>query len=131
MTTKGEWVSYTGSDEQIDELLSATFIVDSIYSIFGNPKVVNTFYTGSMYEDDKHWLLKHFNDYGIKRYLLCNPHPYAEMIKRWADTGQAVYIRIFVQATYEGDEDCYEHSCTNTPDWNIPNAEYSFTAFEE
>jgi len=72
-------------------------------------------------------------------YLICTPHPYADMICQWARTGQPVYVRI----TEDGDKNEFpelsefiesikhvETYCTNTPDWNIPGAEYSFTPFK-
>lgn len=56
-----------------------------------------------------------------------NPHPYADMICQQARTGQPVYIR------HKGNVDInlYHREVTNTPNWNIPNAEYSFTQFED
>jgi hypothetical protein len=56
---------------------------------------------------------------------LCQPHPYADLIKIWADTGCPVWVK-------EGKELArpfiYE---TSKPDWNIPGAEYRLTPFED
>lgn len=70
-------------------------------------------------------------------YLICNPHPLADMIIRWAQTGQPVWVK-----APEGSWGMRNHQeigrnaefvfyVTTTPDWNIPNAEYSFTPFED
>ena len=81
----------------------------------------------------------------ITHYLICNPHPRREMIKQQADTGQPVWVKLIgtipAGALVVGDTiDCIFATNsseviavfkTNSPDWNIPNAEYSFTSFEE
>ena len=126
-----DWREYTGSDEQIAELASNTFIVNNINSIFGNPKVVNTFYTGKTYEEDKLWLRNHFQEYGITKYWIIPADPLREMKVRQAMTGQPVWVnvRYFDRELREHTYKC--HRPTTTPDWNIPNAEYSFTEFKD
>ena len=119
------WVLFDGSDEQIAELVNNTFIVNNINSIFGNPKCVNTFYTGKTEEEDKLWLRGHFHEYGITKYWLIPADPLREMKIRWATTGQPVWIRRKIENEY------FYWLPTTTPDWNIPNAEYSFTPFEK
>jgi len=61
-------------------------------------------------------------------YLICNPHPLADMIHLQALTGQPVFVKV--------DRDSCENKInmiyvTTTPDWNIPGAEYSFSSFEK
>lgn len=116
-----EWIKYTGSDEQIDEIMKCTgFIVDSQYSVF---KAVSTF--RSVHKSDKRWLIDHFSEYDVKQYLICNPHPLADMICQQARTGQPVWVKEGI--------DCMKPFIYETyhPDWNIPNTEYSFTLFDD
>ncbi len=120
-----KWTKFTGSDEQIAELVNNTFIVNNINSIFGNPKCVNTFYTGKTEEEDKLWLREHFHEYRITKYWLIPADPLREMKIRWAQTGQPVWTRRKIENEY------FYWLPTTTPDWNIPNAEYSFTEFKE
>ena len=122
-----DWREYTGSDEQIAELASNTFIVNNINSIFGNPKVVNTFYTGKTYEEDKLWLRNHFQEYGITKYWIIPADPLREMKVRQAMTGQPVYWRL----KKDNPGLIYRVFVTTSPDWNIPNAEYAFTEFRD
>jgi len=124
MTNRTKWTEYTGSDEQIAELVGNTFIVNNINSIFENSKCVTTFYTGKTYEEDKLWLREHFHEYGITKYWIIPADPLREMKIRWAQTGQPVWIRRKIENEY------FYWLPTTTPDWNIPNAEYSFTELE-
>jgi len=126
--TPGTWVEYTGSDEQSAELLSNTFIVNNVNSIFGNPSSVNTFYTGKTYEEDKLWLRGHFHEYGITKYWIIPADPLREMKIRQAMTGQPVWVRKLFECGIEKE---WQMFVTTTPDWNMPNAKYSFTPFEE
>lgn len=116
-----EWIKYTGSDEQIEELTNAThgFIVDSERSIFHKPLPGNYIGLGAEY------LRGHFSLYHVTAYLLCQPHPRADMICQWAKTGQPVWIRFVAMDINKMIE--YE---TCTPDWNIPGAQYSFDEFK-
>jgi len=134
-----EWKEYTGSDEQIAEMINAKhgFVcrnneTDSgilsikygqLFSDQSEYPILNAMWKGS---------LKLFIDTNnTTHYLICDPHPYADMICRWARTGQPVWVKTFIDGSYAGlpikDASIY---VTNTPDWNIPNAEYSFTTFE-
>ena len=122
-----EWIEYTGSDKQIEEIRNAEhgFIVskdgqESRWFCHG--------YTAAYVE-------KHLS--AFTHYLVCNPHPLANMIKRWADTGQPVWIRL--NKPYSIRISDYENHPTTklmvdsggvylistAPDWNIPGAEYS------
>ena len=135
-----DWKIYNGGDEQIAELANNTFIVNNINSIFGNPKCVNTFYTGKTEEEDKLWLRGHFHEYGITKYWLIPADPLREMKVRWSMTGQPVWIKM-KSSTYwviamRGFDLIYQDHVVSvirsiTPDWNIPNAEYSFIEFEK
>ena len=126
------WIEYTGSDEQIREIKANThgYMVRNIPPITGfifSPRIRYDFELSGRSE--------------VKfEYLICQPHPYADLIKIWARTGCEVYIRI----TYQGSKDEFpelaehiisvehiETYCTNEPDWNIPGAEYSLTPFED
>lgn len=110
-----EWKEYTGSDEQIAEISESKAPVLIRYSTGGEIKWSNsTFQPGLAtlcFED-------------ITQYLICNPHPLADMICQQARTGQPVWIK------HENEHRGYVYQCTDTPDWNIPNVEYSFTPFE-
>lgn len=75
-----EWKTFWGSEEQLSEIKSAEngWIIrfndgaeSAVCSNDLNPKLIAI----------------------VPNYLICNPHPHAEMIKRWADTGQPVYIK--------------------------------------
>lgn len=117
-----EWEEYTGSGEQIKELNQA--IRGGYGVLLGYGEKTKLIYTG---------LYRHKFD----RYLICKPHPRRDMIKRQADTGQPVWVKCMA-VRYENDRylgtitvDYMNVFITTTPDWNIPNAEYSFTPFEE
>ena len=109
-----EWKKYIGSDEQIAEIKNAR--KDGYVLRTGPVNETNVLH----FIVERDWYKDQFT-----HYLICNPHPYAGMIKRWADTGQPVYIRY---KEYQEDNR-YKHIETTMPDWNIPNAEYSFTPF--
>jgi len=105
-----EWKEYTGSDEQISEIDNAdSFIIKA-----------NGVESHVMHHIDERGLLV-----DCDQYLICNRHKYANLIKRWALTGQPVWWR-FSGTSFEPGV-----RCTTSPDWNIPNAEYSFTPFED
>ena len=110
-----EWKEYTGSDEQIAEMVNAQH---------GYTLLFNDAYQSEIY------MLNHpgryVNEPAIMKYLICNPHPRRDMIKRQADTGQPVWVKICVNAVSRD----YKVFSTTRPNWDIPNAEYSFTPFE-
>ena len=109
------WRLYTGSDEQIAEMDNAdSFIIKA-----------NGVESHVMHHIDERGLLV-----DCDQYLICNRHKYAKLIQRWSITGQPVWIR--VSANFERYGYAYSyHQPTTTPDWNIPNAEYSFIEFEK
>ena len=125
-----QWVKFDGSDEQIANIEKALEgYVLRLEAVSG------THQTELLYRDE--W--DKFGSERIIEYLICSPHPYADMICQWARTGQPVYVRI----TEDGDKNEFpelsdfiesvkhvETYCTNTPNWNIPGAEHSFTQFD-
>ena len=105
-----KWTIYTGSDEQNKELNEA----------------INSSSNGVLLElkNSKQTIIRsHLYAYDFDAYLICNPHPLADMICQQARTGQPVWVR------WPESKSC--GVITTTPDWNIPNAEYSFTEFKE
>ena len=108
-----EWIEYTGSDEQIAELMKAN----------KNAGFIALWKDG--YESGV--ILNDWNgfDKDIERYWLIPVDPLREMKVRQAMTGQPVWWR-FSDTSFEPGV-----RCTTSPDWNIPNAEYSFAPFED
>lgn len=107
-----EWKEYTGSDEQFSEIVESKNDVLLEFR-HGVQRFKSTFFQGDF-----------INGGTITRYLICNPHPLADMICQQAKTGQPVWVDRkdgLPNATF----------VTTTPNWNIPNAEYSFTPYDE
>ena len=124
-----EWVAYTGSDEQIAEINTSKhgYILKNTrnqQSEISKTLETNALRRGS---SDRRVLLTCSE---VTHYWIIPDDPLREMKIRQAQTGQPVWIR---QSYY----DPVEEHCgakvfvTTTPDWNIPNAEYSFTPFED
>lgn len=91
-----KWIEYTGSDEQIYQINNA-----------------------------KHGYTHRKNRLGKSEYIMNNPHPYANEIKIWADTGLEVYWK---SKTGGGSGICHEHF----PPFAHPNEfEYRLTPFED
>ena len=113
-----EWIKYDGSDKQIEEINNAR------YGILAK----NNF--NYIWPDTYEYF--DFAPIGATEYLICQPHPYADLIKIWADTGCPVLVQHEVTKQFQGysmsEMRIYE---TNTPDWNIPGAEYRLTPFED
>lgn len=117
------WVKYDGSDDQIVEIAKANNgwivrLIDDTESTIHKGDIESEYY---------------YHDTEVKAYLICEPHPYADMICQWARTGQPVWVR-YAKVCHFGQTSEYEicnQIATPTPDWNIPGAEYSFTPFEE
>ena len=129
----GEWIEYTGSDEQIaeinDSVLMHGFILRNKY--------------GSISPVMKQpWHVTLIGDKDTTHYLIRQPHPYADLIKIWADTGCPVWVR--PTKPYEFEISDYENHpttklmvdhkgvylITTAPDWNIPG-EYRLTPFND
>ena len=108
-----EWTEYTGSDEQIAEFKNTE-----------NGYVLRK-------SDDKEVVFLSIeyrpNLDNVTHYWIIPDDPLREMKIRQANTGQPVWIR------HKGNVDkfLYHHEVTTTPNWYIPNAEYSFTPFED
>ena len=87
------------------------------------------------------WLKELLDSCGVKRFMFCEPHPYADIIKIWADTGCEVWIKPHKPYSFKISD--YENNpyakllvneagviiVTTKPDWNM-NAEYRLTPFE-
>ena len=119
-----EWIEYTGSEDQIKEIKSASNGV--IFEYVGSFGIDTSVFK---YAKDKYHIDNRLENKAIAKYLICQPHPYADLIKIWADTGCPVWCRVPLDYLMLGD--IYEDLVTNTPDWNIPGAEYRLTPFED
>ncbi len=133
-----EWTIYNGNEEQIVEMINANhgFVcrnneTDSgilsikygqLFSDQSEYPILNAMWKGS---------LKLFIDTNnTTHYLICDPHPYADMICQWARTGQPVWVKFTFDLEHYGR--CHSYSePTTSPVWDLPNAEYSFTEFKE
>jgi len=82
---KPEWKKYTGSDEQIAEIEFACSDQNGVVLKLSNGKQSRIF----DYDDTCNVV-----SYSFTHYLICQPHPYADMICQWTRTGQPVYWRI-------------------------------------
>jgi hypothetical protein len=125
MTTKGEWVAYTGSDEQIASMW------ENSYLLLDKSQVEMACKRGASdwaYRSEfiRYCRITYSN---ISKILICNPHPLADMICQWARTGQPVWVRYEMQ--WDRKDNTIEIDETTTPNWNIPNAEYSFAPFKD
>lgn len=131
-----EWVKFDGSDEQIAEIMCSKngFIVDSQWSVFSEPNKLKIALDDQANID---WLKQNFEDYDVTKYWIIPADPLREMKIRQAQTGQPVWIRM---PGYEAFPSKYEtywwngrytQTVTTRPDWNIPNAEYRLSPFED
>lgn len=116
-----KWIEYTGSDEQIRELKANThgYIVRNIPPITGfilSPRIRYDFELSGIS------VVKF-------EYLICQPHPHAAIIKIWADTGCEVWVREPIDYAMTGY--MYKDYATDQPNWNIPNAIFRLTPFED
>ena len=104
-------VEYTGSDEQNEEIQKSEhgWMTEDFIVIDGSAPIHDLLCIGD-------------------KYLICDPHPYADEIKIWADTGCEVWWRM-IPENHVG-LICRVFK-TNKPDWNIPGAEYRLTPFED
>lgn len=125
-----EWKEYISNNQQIIELKESKhgFLLRSSDHMYENEII---------YADADFSCIDAFN---VTYYLICEPHSLRTMIKQQADTGQPVYIKM-TENTYQVIAMRNFDLCsiknnkaiikTNLPDWNIPNAEYSFTKFKD
>ena len=132
-----EWIEYTGSDKQIKEMLLAANR-HGVMIIHHNGELCPGIFT------DSNELAQHLDKrtkYPIKMFLLCQPHPYADLIDVWRLSGCPVWVIIegsannlnlasmgYTEYKWTGK---YSIFVTTKPDWNIPGAEYRLTPFED
>jgi len=123
-----EWKEYTGSYEQIAEI-EAEFM-ESGFIVMKENGGISEIIQGSQ-PLSKGFVSHNFNHvWRVKKYLVCNPHLLADMICQQARTGQPVWVRVSYYDPVTDINGAVTHK-TTTPDWNIPNAEYSFDEFKE
>ena len=127
-----EWKKYTGTPEQIDELRNAEngFVCrnDDVES------GILTIKYGQLFSDQqkqpildamfKDSIQNFLNKYKTKAFWLIHDDPLREMKIRWAMTAQRVFVRIHHA------NDVIDVFYDQSPNWNIPNAEYRFSPFE-
>lgn len=114
MTTKGEWVAYTGSDEQIAELKKQR--KGFIYKYVEDGKTLES--------QIEYFIWQEHLDV-MTHYWIIPEDPLREMKIRQAQTSQPVwYKHRFIEST--GECGTFHH-----PFIQPETYEYSFTAFEE
>jgi len=139
--TPGTWIKFDGSDAQIAEIFAAKsgYLYRNSRGYESGICKNSLGNTGLIFiskEDQKN----EFNNDEVTHYLIIPDDPLREMKIRHAMTGQPVYIMSpyteglkglgMVGHLNKGGKGYYLY-LTNTPDWNIPGAEYSFKPFEE
>jgi len=130
-----EWKEYTGSDEQIAEMRNCEngFIIRSSDHMYSNEII---------YSDADFSCIDAFN---VTHYLICNPHPRADMIFQQAMTGQPVWIRIklinntapnnfanhpnLIRLSLYNNFAIFKK--TKNIEWDLADAEYSFKPFTD
>ena len=132
-----EWVEYDGSEGEIEEIKSASNGV--IFEYVGSFGIDTSVFK---YAKDKYHIDNRLENKAIAKYLICQPHQYADLIKIWADTGCQVWVRptkpyAFEVSDYENHPTTklmVDHRgvylITTAPDWNIPG-EYRLSPFED
>lgn len=132
-----EWIEYSGSNEQIAEMQNSYYG----FLLKLNEKIKGIYRKNDLSSIEGKMVLPGFR-HEITHYLICNPHPLADMIIRQAQTGQPVWIKLprdaYFDNTYPGKvgdtarlKKNWFEMVTDKPDWNMPNAEYSFSTFEK
>ena len=106
-----EWIEYTGSDDQISDIKTSEhgWMTEDFIVIDGSAPIHDLISVGD-------------------KYLICQPHPYADLIKIWADTGCPVWVRYEYRLSVGPGSETY---VTDEPDFNIPGARYKLTPFED
>lgn len=110
-----EWIKYTGSDEQMAEMNAAIRNNDNGILISLRDKNTKIIYSG-------------LYSYKFDKYLICNRHPLADMICQQARTGQPVWAKSPTAKDVLGNP--MQYCMYQNINWNIPDAEYSFTPFD-
>ena len=121
-----KWIEYTGDNKQIEEINRSESLLlkrkDGAVSFVLHPPLV----------------MNEMDDEVTTHYLIGQPHPYADLIKIWADTGCPVWvkgdIKVMSHLLHTGNKvtpyPTYTVIKTTKPDWNIPG-EYRLTPFED
>lgn len=146
-----EWKKYTGSTQQIYEMWNAK----NGYLVRSHEGANDRIRYAPQRRPDFNEFAQHCREaIHVTEYLICNPHPLANMICQQACTGQPVYIQValrdldfhisrLIELFRFADPgmdwrriDHLEPSekfifKTKKPCWNIPGAIYSFTPFED
>ena len=101
------WIEYDGSDDQISDIKTSEhgWMTEDFIVIDGSAPIHDLISVGD-------------------KYLICQPHPYADLIKIWADTGCPVYAKH--KKTGQTDE-----VCGPRVDWNYEEWQFSLTPFED
>ena len=131
-----EWIEYTGSDDQIEEIKSARSYLVMCIDI---GEECSKFISGPFVWVDtsdhidpriraQSDLKEQMEASDVTHYLICQPHPYADLIKIWADTGCPVWVKRPIAVLRIGEPIVFK---TTNPYWNIPGAEYRLTPFED
>lgn len=117
----GGWKEYEGSDEQIEEIFNAGGYV------YRNDKGYES--SILMAVGKRGELISELNDDNVTHYLICKKHPLADMIERWAMTGQPVYWKN--KASGKWGECEQKGNWLFRPFYAPDICDYSFTPFEE
>ncbi len=119
-----EWKEYTGADEQIADLGNA-----KNGFVWRDSTGYESIYKKSLdYLEINERVRSILNDRQVTHYWLIPNDPLREIKVRQAQTGQPVWVKVDKDSRGNKINMLY---VTTTPDWNIPNAEYSFTPFGE
>lgn len=130
-TQQTDWIEFDGSDPRIAEMENAT------------SGWICRFEYGTESDVLKGHPFVNVSTQFLTHYWIIPDDPLREMKIRWAQTGQPVLVRMpnesysFLVQVAGRDwklikmENGFVTVTTTTPDWNIPNAEYSFTPWED
>jgi hypothetical protein len=129
-----EWKEYTGSINNVNDIINSGQDIAYKYSTEGDQFIMPRCKDRNVI---KNILL------ASGYYLICNPHPRADMICQQARTGQPVWVKLSAvpnsMHTHIINNTCdivlsrasYSVFVTCKPVWDIPDAEYSFTPFKD
>lgn len=124
------WTEYTGSDEQIAEINSCiNWVGKDSNGTETDIKFPWHLRKDGYIEVDTDETGEVFTIIKLAYYWIIPDDPLREMKVRQAMTKQPTWQRYTMQWGRRDDEIITE--VTTDPDWNIPNAEYSFTEFKD
>lgn len=129
-----EWKTYTGSNEQISEMMKPGTVVTTRV---GDYQVSPWLWLDTKNHPDVRLrntpdLKTDLDQSGVTEYLICQPHPYAKEIETWIQTGQPVYWQSKNDLKFYGQ--CYTEltEVEDHPPFAYPEVcNYSFTPFSE